>query len=86
MTHILKFIYTLELYKLADLSPMYQKILKFTLEWIAPEKTSYQANILLTTITQNLSETDDNKKLLNLLASKLPTFLSILESASTPGM
>ncbi|XP_023024493.2 protein CIP2A [Leptinotarsa decemlineata] len=81
---VLKFIYTMEMYKLTDLSTLYPKIIMLALDWLHSERVSYQALTILTTITQHSTKTDDDKNVLKLLAAKLPAFLSILQSEASP--
>lgn len=81
---VFKFIHAVEDNKITDISSLYSSIIKVALEWVQNVKVSYQANILLTIITQNVSEASDNKSLLNMLSTKLPTFLTLLESESSP--
>ncbi|CAH1155770.1 unnamed protein product [Phaedon cochleariae] len=81
---ILKFIYTMEINKLADLSSLYPRIIKLALDWLQSDRVSFQALMLLTIITENASMGDDKKKVLKLLSAKLPVFLSLLQSDSSP--
>ncbi|XP_056635811.1 uncharacterized protein LOC130444604 [Diorhabda sublineata] len=80
---VLKFIHAIEDNKITDLSSLYSSIIKLALEWVQNAKVTYESNILLTIITQNLSEIGDNKSLLNMLSIKLPTFLTLLGNESS---
>lgn len=83
----MKFIYTLEVNKLGNLSSLYPKIIKLALDWVHSEPVSYQSLILLTVIIQNAIQIDDgggDKNVLNLLTVKLPAFIATLNSEATP--
>ncbi|XP_072393387.1 uncharacterized protein [Diabrotica undecimpunctata] len=80
----MKFIYALEYHKLSDFSKLYSAIVKLALDWVNSEKVSFHANMLLTIVTQNLSEGTDNEADLQLLGSKLPLFLNMIQNEALP--